>query len=87
LFISVGYIYTPQPIASQQGPGDARVLVGQCHGGDIDVAPPDQLVQPGAAIGVLACPVDDRPCTMDQQRPQVRVAALAHAQQHALAAT
>jgi hypothetical protein len=49
---------------------------GQRHGGDIDVSPPGEVVKPGTAIALLARPEDDRACTVDQQRPQARVAAL-----------
>ena len=65
----------------QQRPNDPGVLVGQRHRGHVFVAPRDDRTNPAAGIGPLAYAVDDRPRAMDQQRSQVGIASLAHAEQ------
>lgn len=56
------------PTAGQQDPSDAGHLIGQGHGGTVDTAALDQLLEPKStpATRVLN-PVDNRPRSVDQQ--------------------
>src|SRR5471032_3343342 len=74
--------------ACEQRPDDARVLVRECDGGDVDVASLQELLQPGIAALIRFAP--ERPQhgsrSVDQQSPQVGVTALADPEQGGLAA-
>ena len=71
----------------QQGPHDPGILVGQRDRRHIQVAPLEQPAQPVVGLVRLALGgVDHRARPVNQQRAQVGVATLAHAQQRGLAA-
>lgn len=69
-------------LAAKQRLDDARISVSQCDCGAVESAALDQVSQPSALrVALVAEPSQDRSRTMDQQRPQVRVAAFADARQ------
>lgn len=62
----------------QQRPDGSGVLVGQGDGGNVLVAPAHQLDVPSLiGVGAFLCSAQDGPATVDQQRAQVHVPALA----------
>src|SRR5262245_43555360 len=72
----------------QQGPGDARILVGERDGCDIGMPPFPQLTKP-AASGILLAPGSPErgARAMDQQGAQVAIATFTDAKQAITAAT
>ncbi len=75
-----------RPIVRQQRPDRPGILVGQSNRRHVLVASCQQLAQPRIGLRLSLCHPDDGPGPVDQQRAQIRVAALADAQQRRLAA-
>ena len=73
-------------IVGQHRPRNARILVGQCYGRHIGVAPLQQLMQPIILLRLALRRQDHRARPVNQQRSQIRVAALAYTQKRRLAA-
>ena len=70
----------------QECPDDPGILVRQCDRRNVLVTSHSDLEDPAPRIGFLSGSEDHRSGAMDQHRPQIRVTALAHAQQSRLAA-
>ena len=75
------HVVSRRPIdltAGQQGPSDTGHLVGQGHGGTVDTAALDQLLEPqGPPAARILDPVDNGPRPVDQQGAQIPIPAFA----------
>ena len=71
---------------SKHCPHGANIFVGQCHRGDIRVAPVEQIGQPTTSVvGLVLRREDRRARSVDQQCAQIRITAFTHPQERGLA--